>query len=294
MSFFVLVSISFGVITTCTEVIHEMHFKNNLASSVLHKYTPGGHEDLEPPRDYRLAVSDYDEYCVLSNVDENSLQSDEIYQQQSVQNIQHMRGGAAIMSSESVDDNEKSTTASVQYMITNRMRKILQDELGYLQHEVDTMAPEIAAVVIDRGLNRPSNGMPSSWKRKEPSGEKFIAIAKRAISETSLRANAAKEKVVTLLAQHHQKILPAISLMAVFVYRAELAQGGMLGVRVIRALLEKSLGVLSFPVKRFQAFKKRRAPAKLDFRSLEALHRPSWVDSVHLLVLDARTKTHSM
>lgn len=53
----------------------------------------------------------------------------------------------------------------VQVMITRRMRKVLVDELGYLSSEVDAMEPSVAAVVLERGLARPSNGMPASWRR---------------------------------------------------------------------------------------------------------------------------------
>jgi hypothetical protein len=45
------------------------------------------------------------------------------------------------------------------------MRKVLEEELGYHSDEVDTIEPQIAAVVIERGLTRPSNGMPASWSR---------------------------------------------------------------------------------------------------------------------------------
>ena len=49
-------------------------------------------------------------------------------------------------------------------MITRRMRRELVDNLGYLSSEVDEMEPSVAAIVIERGLARPSNGMPKSWK----------------------------------------------------------------------------------------------------------------------------------
>jgi hypothetical protein len=53
-------------------------------------------------------------------------------------------------------------------MITQRMRRVLEDQLGYLTEEVDVMEPQIAAVVIERSLARPSTGMPKSWMRPEP------------------------------------------------------------------------------------------------------------------------------
>lgn len=73
------------------------------------------------------------------------------------------------------DDNDNkngdisSNSASIQYMITQRMRRVLEDELRYLPEEVDLMEPQIASVVIERNLSRPSNGMPASWRRTDPS-----------------------------------------------------------------------------------------------------------------------------
>ena len=63
------------------------------------------------------------------------------------------------------DTSNDQYTAGIQYMITRRMRRILQEDLGYEDIEVDNMEPQIAAVVIDRKLFRPMNGMPNSWKK---------------------------------------------------------------------------------------------------------------------------------
>jgi hypothetical protein len=57
----------------------------------------------------------------------------------------------------------KIGSGTVQFMITNRMRRNLENELNYLAEEIDVMDPQIASVVIERGLSRPSSGMPKSW-----------------------------------------------------------------------------------------------------------------------------------
>ena len=69
-------------------------------------------------------------------------------------------------------------------MITNKMRKVLEDDLGYLAEEVDAMEPQIAGVVIERGLARPSNGMPLSWQRPQSAmrGGGVLARLARAVS----------------------------------------------------------------------------------------------------------------
>jgi len=88
------------------------------------------------------------------------------------------------------DDNTEvnSNTASIQYMITQRMRRVLEDELRYLPEEVDIMEPQIASVVIERNLSRPSNGMPASWRRTDPSdvsGGKSIQTFFKSINSLS-------------------------------------------------------------------------------------------------------------
>ena len=57
--------------------------------------------------------------------------------------------------------------ASIQFMITYRMRRILEEELNYLPKEVDVMDPQIAQVVIERGLSRPLTGMPVKWGKDQ-------------------------------------------------------------------------------------------------------------------------------
>lgn len=54
-------------------------------------------------------------------------------------------------------------------MVTMRMRRVLEDELNYLSDEVDKMDPQIAAIVIERGLPRPSTGMPKKWIKYQQS-----------------------------------------------------------------------------------------------------------------------------
>eukprot|EP01032_Pedospumella_encystans_P028249 gene28249-31908_t len=43
---------------------------------------------------------------------------------------------------------DQSNSAKVQFMITNKMKATLKDELGYLPEEVEDMEPQIASVVI--------------------------------------------------------------------------------------------------------------------------------------------------
>lgn len=52
---------------------------------------------------------------------------------------------------------------SVQFMITQKMKYILVNELDYTVEEVERMEPKVARVVIDKKLKRPSQGMPRSW-----------------------------------------------------------------------------------------------------------------------------------
>jgi hypothetical protein len=47
-------------------------------------------------------------------------------------------------------------------------------KLGYLPDEVNKMEPQIAAVVIEKRLSRPLNGMPVSWEKIDVSSRKNI------------------------------------------------------------------------------------------------------------------------
>ncbi|CAM9411037.1 unnamed protein product, partial [Ascophyllum nodosum] len=71
--------------------------------------------------------------------------------------IEGVRGGAAA--------GPDPYKARMQVMITRNMRKVLVEELGYLNDEVDDMDPQIAAVVIEKSLPRPRAGMPIVWRR---------------------------------------------------------------------------------------------------------------------------------
>lgn len=62
-------------------------------------------------------------------------------------------------------NDDAGDSASIQYMITRKMRSILEEDLKYLEEEVDEMEPQIARVVIERRLQRPVKGMPASWRR---------------------------------------------------------------------------------------------------------------------------------
>jgi hypothetical protein len=58
------------------------------------------------------------------------------------------------------------------------MRRVLEDDLNYHEEEVEMMDPQIASVVIERGLARPLTGMPKSWQRMKPSKPMLSGLRK--------------------------------------------------------------------------------------------------------------------
>ena len=48
--------------------------------------------------------------------------------------------------------------AKMQWVITSKMKKILREELYYEMEEVEAMMPDVAAVVINKHLERPKRG----------------------------------------------------------------------------------------------------------------------------------------
>eukprot|EP01040_Poterioochromonas_malhamensis_P007583 gene7583-8186_t len=83
--------------------------------------------------------------------DDDTIESDEDIEEERANNRRNNR--------------KNKNSAEIQFMITNKMRNTLIQDLGYLSSEVDNMEPQIAAVVIERSLKRPRKGMPASWRK---------------------------------------------------------------------------------------------------------------------------------
>jgi len=90
-------------------------------------------------------------------------------------------------------------------MITQRMRKMLMDDLEYLSEEVEAMEPQIASVVIERKLALPSNGMPISWRRSSTSSSSAATAASSSSSRGRFRLFNVKKLV---------KIVPVVAAVA--------------------------------------------------------------------------------
>lgn len=74
-------------------------------------------------------------------------------------NVNEVNEGFIPSDEEDDEQYNNGPSANLPYMITNRMRFTLENDLGYLSDEVDEMEPQIATVVISRNLIRPSRGM---------------------------------------------------------------------------------------------------------------------------------------
>jgi hypothetical protein len=96
-------------------------------------------------------------------------------------------------------------------MITQKMRKVLEKKLGYLREEVDLMEPQIAAVLIERSLPRPSKGIPESWKRTEFIEKKSLAILRPYFNKLQNSFKSLKD----FSSKHMQLILPSIFIVAI-------------------------------------------------------------------------------
>jgi len=56
------------------------------------------------------------------------------------------------------------SSESVHFVITRRMRRVLMNELNYSAQDVSQMRPRVAALVIQRNLQKPASGMPQEWR----------------------------------------------------------------------------------------------------------------------------------
>jgi len=59
------------------------------------------------------------------------------------------------------------SAATTTFMITNEMKRILIEELGYQRQEVNQIRIELVDSIISKRISRPVDGMPSTWYIKE-------------------------------------------------------------------------------------------------------------------------------
>lgn len=124
----------------------------------------------------------------------------------------------AIQREEAADEDSDSSEdakddANLQFMITNRMRRVLEDDLNYHIEEIEVMDPQIASVVIERGLARPPTGMPKAWQSIKPSKtltsdmRKVIFNFVKGVKSRVHSGYRATKKVVTFTVK---KVLPIV------------------------------------------------------------------------------------
>ena len=90
---------------------------------------------------------------------------------------------------ESGDNRKKDKyNAKMQWVITNRMKKILVEELHYTPEEVEVMMPDVAAVVINKHLERPKRGMPPEWRKDFHMRQRGLKRVRAAVRSALRRA----------------------------------------------------------------------------------------------------------
>lgn len=52
-------------------------------------------------------------------------------------------------------------------MITNEMKRVLIEELGYRRQEVERLREELAGPIIEKRVARPLEGVPADWTKSE-------------------------------------------------------------------------------------------------------------------------------
>ena len=87
------------------------------------------------------------------------------------------------------DAGSDGGAASVQFMITHRMRAQLAD-LGYSEKEIKSLQPERARVLIAKQIKRTSRGVPKAWQRKGGSPSRRGPDLKRWLGTVTLAATA--------------------------------------------------------------------------------------------------------
>mmetsp|Transcript_23001 Transcript_23001/g.71530 ORF Transcript_23001/g.71530 Transcript_23001/m.71530 type:complete len:293 (-) Transcript_23001:265-1143(-) len=54
---------------------------------------------------------------------------------------------------------------SLPWVISRRVKAVLERDLGYRPNEIAHMSPDVASIVVRNRLRRPKTGMPASWRR---------------------------------------------------------------------------------------------------------------------------------
>ena len=196
-------------------------------------------------------------------------------------NIFYSGGADYTETQNEIDYEDEERFVSVQYMITNRMRRILTDELGYLTSEVDIMAPEVAAVVIERNLSRPSKGMPISWRQKRSKGEnlsKFFSPLKRRsiiiINHLQSSANTIKNIIF------RKEAAPILLLLSVIILRSEIIWLGRKNLSILRSITKSCFRPVSILIRRFKKLTIRPKRPSIDLVMLDSLQNPSWFEKI--------------
>ena len=57
----------------------------------------------------------------------------------------------------------RDCSPTVEYMITQNMRRVLIRDLGYTSQEINNMKPDVATVIVSKMLKRPKSGMPTAF-----------------------------------------------------------------------------------------------------------------------------------
>lgn len=195
----------------------------------------------------------------------------------------HIRGGAEF------DSNDK-TSGGIQYMITHRMRRILIESLGYLPDEVDSMDPQVAAVVIERGLSRPSKGMPLSWRQNRQDGSRVQFLYLFIRSKWVALNNCVREFVLRTTGDSTRlaSLTPLIALLALVVFKGQVAGAGIF---VTKKINESLIPILFAPVSKFKNFFHKPKSQPVNLQYLEDLRRgSSWSESFSLRFSEIRRK----
>lgn len=193
-----------------------------------------------------------------------------------------LRGGA--------DVEDDKTSGGIQYMITNRMRRVLIESLGYLPDEVDCMDPQVAAVVIERGLSRPSKGMPLSWKQNRQEENQVKSLALFLQKKWGDLTGSVRESVAWVTGDRTilVSVGPLLALVALFVFKSQVTTAGHVIAQTVTTILKAFFTAPLHYAKKLSK-KAKRQPVNVQY--LEDLTRGgSWTESAARRFNDIRRK----
>lgn len=165
-------------------------------------------------------------------------------------------------------------------LMTVSMKQKL-NELGYNDLELDTMDPQVAAVVVERKLQRPSLGMPDSWTKKPSSNHVSLNdVASNTIEPVkAILANIRKSPL--MMTALKISTVGCVAFGTMYAFKNNYLKNNLYSfpniLNVIRQAMKSEKSWFQIP----SLFRRSKGMVAVDAATLDRLLRPTWADRLN-------------